>query len=300
MHTLRLPFSSLVVRRRAGAAAPLVAAYDSVYCACHRVERQLELHSEDKPEPRLGWALDLSNRRLAKMRCGTGTTKMCERQFGKVRYAHDQAPTLLEPHLSGRSRGSTDQPNHWLWDMYREHKMSRRSIDAYAAFHAAEAARRASVHGGRRGEAIRRGRVRRERMEATFAEARRNEEEMAAKRAQYARDRVSKLSELENLSRDELLDQIRGFKLINNATLVLSKHSSTLSRVEALFSLFKQYMPKEACDRNADQIAKMAKRRPSRAGGRQRRGKGKSKKDEQDKEWPVQAIVGAKMGPVCR
>jgi hypothetical protein len=225
----------------------------------HTIERQAVADPlATKPNPKLGTALHLSERRKAKVRGGRPRTQRQEAMFGTGRSVHDAAPSLLQLHLGSRVLGQIERPSHWFLALKRKGLLSAAAHDGLMAFAAAVSRTRANANGGRRGEYLRVGRARKQLAEEAVAKARQNAEKAAATKERLRASRVSKLSQLEGMSNEQLLDQIRVFCVVDGVKVRLSGYASKLARIETLAELFSLHMPHAACDCDEKQLREIA------------------------------------------
>lgn len=263
----------------------------------YTVEWQIEQH-KDVEEKALALNITDIARRNVKLCAGRSRTQRQERMFGTAREVHDRAPSLLRHHLSGQTRGRLERPSHFIFGLCRSGYLSWPQVEAIMLFVAKEARTRSRLAGGRRGEYLAHGLKKIELQAAAVAEAARKAEKRETELNRLRALRVASLKALDGLSDANLRDQIKAFKYVDGIDVTLSEFSSKLSRLEALYELFCAHMPPEACNASPEEIAAMAGRRPSRERAARRPTASSSKATvDNDKEYEVEMIVGAKMTP---
>ena len=260
----------------------------------HTVERQVEQHNDQAPDKRVGIAVDLPEPRKKKMRATTATAAPQERMFGITRHVHDQAPSLLNLHLSGRVRIRLDRAATWLKECFQRGEVSHEQLIAILKFVAAEARRRRRRVGGRKGEYTTLGKLRKEIEDALLDELARKEREVEEERQRLESVRITTIAQLEGLSPQALLEQLRVFKRVDGIDIKLSASSSKLSRILVLNDLiatkFGAAAGRKLTQAQAVTLAGCRVRSEGASSSRSTAG-GKRGRNEL---WEVDAVVGAR------
>jgi hypothetical protein len=169
-----------------------------------------------------------------------------------------------------------------------------RQISAIVRITAVMARRRSHQVGGKKGQGRTLGRKRAEIDEARLTAAKEKERAAAAEVERLRVLRRERVSSLDGLSSEALLEQIRIFKIVDKVDVRLSGSSSKLARLMTLADLIESAFGEASRDRSASQLEEMAGRRPKRVGSDKGGAKGRSKKKQQQQTWSVDEIVGAR------
>jgi hypothetical protein len=265
----------------------------------HTVERQAEQHDLTTPDKRLGSAAAPTEPTKEKLRPAAVTNHDAERSHAVMRMVRTFAPTLLHRHLSGRMRNHIDRPAQWLLQLVRDKHYSMEQVFAIVRITVAAARKRAKASGGRTVQYKKIGLEKMPAEEALLDKLRQKRKEKEEKEDNLRSvKRAEKVSELQGLSRNELLQQINIFRILDGVDVVLYKSSTKLARLETLADLIEERFPPGARDRSQEWIEAEAETKAKAA----RNGPGgatSSRGQRTDgRTWPLhetEPIQGARM-----